>query len=129
MPPRPGPGGAEKIMKEIFHDILEINDVKGAIFIDENNEIKIEAYTVLPAPQLNPLDLTAFMNSLGAQKETEIHFSNLRLYIRKIENGHIILLTGYQAQMAMVRLNCDVLAPLIKAQFEKPTGLGRFFKK
>ncbi len=116
-------------MKAIFDDILEINDVKGAIFIDENNEVKIESYTVSPAPKLNPLDLSAFMNSLGANMETEIHFDNLRLYIRKIETGHIILMTGYSAQMAMVRLNCDVLAPLIKAQFEKPTGLGRFFKK
>ncbi len=116
-------------MKEIFNDILGINGVKGAVFIDENNEIKIEGYTTSPEPNLNPLDLAAFMNTIGAHSETEIHFDNLRLYIRKIETGHILIITGFNAQMAMVRLNCDVLEPLIKSQFEKPTGIGRFFKK
>jgi len=116
-------------MKEIFNDILGINDVKGAIFIDENSEIKIEGYNTVPAPQLNPMDLSAFINTIGGNAETEIHFENLRLYIRKIENGHLLIMTGFETQMAMVRLNCDVLAPLIKAQLEKPTGLGRFFKK
>jgi len=116
-------------MKEIFSDILGINDVIGAIFIDANREIKIENYNTIPAPELNPMDLSAFINSIAANEETEIHFENLRLYIRKIENGHLLIMTGFDAQMAMVRLNCDVLAPLIKAQLEKPTGLGRFFKK
>lgn len=116
-------------MKEIFKDILGISDVKGAIFIDTNREIKIEGYNTVPAPQLNPMDLSAFINTIDTNEETEIHFENLRLYIRKIENGHLLVMTGFDAQMAMVRLNCDVLAPLIKAQLEKPTGLGRFFKK
>ena len=116
-------------MNEIFNDILSVNDVKGVIFLDKKHEIKIQSYTVSPAPELKPHDLSAFINSLGINMETEIHFDNLRLYIRRIDNGHIILMTGFNAQMAMVRLNCDVLAPLIKSHFEKPTGLGRFFKK
>ena len=116
-------------MKEIFNDILSINDVNGAFFLDKNSEIKIQAYTVSSAPELKPDDLSAFINSLGTYMETEIHFDNLRLYIRRIDTGHIILVTGFNAQMAMVRLNCEVLAPLIKSHFKKPTGLGRFFKK
>jgi len=116
-------------MKEIFNDILDISDVKAAIFIDENNEIKIEGYTTSPEPNLNPLDLAAFINTIGAHSETEIHFDNLRLYIRKIETGHILVITGFNVQMAMVRLNCDVLEPLIKSKLEKPSGIGRFFKK
>jgi len=116
-------------MKEIFNDLLSIDDVRGALFIDAHNEIKIERYTAAFMPNLNPLDLAAFMNAIGANSETEIHYDNLKLYIRKIETGHLLVVAGFGAQMAMVRLNCDVLAPLIKAQFEKPTGLGRFFKK
>jgi len=116
-------------MKELFNDILGIDDVKGAIFIDDNREIKIEGYNTVPIPSLNPMDLSAFINAIAVNEETEIHFDNLRLYIRRIENGHLLIMTGFDTQMAMVRLNCDVLAPLIKAQFEKPTGLGRFFKK
>ena len=116
-------------MKEIFNDILSIRDVKGAIFIDKNNEIKIGAYTVIPAPDLNPLDLAAFMKTIGAHRETEIHFDNLKLYIRKIKTGRILVITDFNVQMALVRLNCDVLDPLIKSKFEKPTGIGRFFKK
>ncbi len=116
-------------MKEVFNDILGISDVKAAIFIDANNEIKIEGYTTSPEPNLNPLDLAAFINTIGAHSETEIHFDNLRLYIRKIKTGHILVITGFNVQMAMVRLNCDVLEPLIKSKFEKPTGIGRFFKK
>jgi hypothetical protein len=116
-------------MKEIFNDILGISDVKGVIFIDKNNEIKIEGYSSGSPPNLNPLDLAAFMNTVGDNLETEIHFDNLSLYIRKIETGHLLVMTGFNAQMAMVRLNCDVLAPLIKAQFEKTSGIGRFFKK
>jgi len=116
-------------MKAIFNDILEIKGVTGAIFIDKNNEIKIEGYNTAPEPNLKPLDLEAFMNTIGAHSETEIQFDNVRLYIRKIETGHLLVITGYNAQMAMVRLNCDVLEPLINSKFEKPTGIGRFFKK
>lgn len=116
-------------MKEIFNDILGIKGVTGVIFIDTNNEIKIESYTAAPEPNLDPLDLKAFMNTIGAHSETELHFDNLRLYIRKMTIGHILVITGYNAQMAMVRLNCDVLEPVIKSKFEKPTGIGRFFKK
>ena len=116
-------------MKELFNDILGINDVKGVLFLDHNNEIKTQAYNVSPAPGLNPHDLSAFITALGGNQETEVHFDNLRLYIRKIETGHLVLMTGFNAQMAMVRLNCDVLAPLIKSHLEKPTGIGRFFKK
>jgi len=116
-------------MSGIFDDILNVNDVKGALFLDENSEVKMQAYNVSPAPDFKPHDLSAFINSIGSNLETEIHFDNLRLYIRKIDPGHIILMTGFNAQMAMVRLNCDVLAPLIKSHFEKPTGIGRFFKK
>ncbi len=116
-------------MKEIFNDILGISDVNGVIFIDENNEIQIEGYTAVPEPNLSPLDLAAFMNTVGAHSETEIYFDNVRLYIRKIESGHILVITGFNVQMAMVRLNCDVLEPLIKSKFQKPTGIGRFFKK
>ena len=116
-------------MKAIFNDILDINGVKGAIFIDKNNEIRIEGYNTSPPPNINPTDLAAFMNTIGAHSETELHFDNLRLYIRKFETGHILVITGYNVQMAMVRLNCDVLEPLIKSKFEKPTGIGRFFKK
>jgi hypothetical protein len=117
-------------MKDLFNDILGVEDVKGALFIDANNEIKIESYAVgVTAPDLNKIDLSAFINTIGTHIETEIYFDNLRLYIRKIQTGHLLIITGYQTQMALVRLNCDVLAPLIKAQIEKPTGLGRFFKK
>ena len=116
-------------MKEVFKDILSINDVKGALYLDENSEIRIQAYTTSSAPDLSPHDLSAFINALGTNKESEIHFDNLRLYIRKIETGHILLMTGFNAPMAMVRLNCDVLVPQIKATFEKPSGIGRFFRK
>ena len=117
-------------MKEIFNDILGIDDVHGAMFIADNNEIKIQNFAPgKPVPNLNPLDLAAFINTIGANIETEIHFDKLRLYIRKIQTGHLLILTGYNVQMALVRLNCDVLEPLIKSQFEKPSGIGRFFKK
>ena len=116
-------------MKEIFNDILSIGDVKGAIFIDKKHEIKIEAYTVIPEPDLSKLDLAPFIRLIGAHRETELHYDNLKLYIRKIKTGHILVLTDFNVQMAMVRLNCDVLEPLIKSKFEKPTGIGRFSKK
>jgi len=53
-------------MKEIFNDILGINDVKGAIFIDNTNEVKIEGYALGYTATLSPLDLTAFILTIGA---------------------------------------------------------------
>jgi len=35
-------------MRELFNDILGIDDVEGAIFIDDNREIKIEGYNTVP---------------------------------------------------------------------------------
>lgn len=116
-------------MKEIFNDILAINDVKSAIFIDNQNEIKIESYAPGYKTDLSSLDLSAFIRAIGTHNETEIHFDNLKLYIRKIDIGWLLIVSGHNVPMAMVRLNCDVLTPVVKSQFEKPTGIGRFFKK
>jgi hypothetical protein len=62
-----------------------------------------------------------------------------RLYIRKADEGMLVVTMGRIAPAAMIRLNCDILLSELKSRkgsgkpFEgakrKPKGLSRFFKR
>ena len=58
----------------------------------------------------------------------DLIFENSRVYLRRTELGYLFVLMDAFAQTALVRLNCDILAPSLK-EMKGGKGLRRLFKK
>jgi hypothetical protein len=73
-------------------------------------------------------DWRFLIESLEGMRETDLIFEKGRIYIRKTEVGFLVVLMALYVPISMVRLNCDILLPLL--QPAKPgRKFGRFFKK
>jgi hypothetical protein len=73
-------------------------------------------------------DWSFFIESLEGMRETDLVFEKGRIYIRKTEIGYIVILMALFVPIAMIRLNCDILLPSLKAP-KSSKKFGRFFKK
>lgn len=116
-------------MKELFRDILSIDDVIGVMLFSFKGELIFKEF-------LSPLSeepetrewWPLFIDSLQGVREADIVYENSRLYIRKTDLGYLLILMGLFAPVAMMRLNCDILLPTLE-KVGVPKGLVRFFKK
>ena len=116
-------------MKELFRDILSIDDVKGVMLFSFKGELifKEFLYPLSEEPETRewwPL----FIDSLQGVREADIVYENSRLYIRKTDLGYLLILMGLFAPVAMMRLNCDILLPSLE-KVGVTKGLVHFFKK
>jgi len=116
-------------MKELFRDILSIDDVKGVMLFSFKGELIFKEF-------LSPLSeepetrewWPLFIDSLQGVREADIVYENSRLYIRKTDLGYLLILMGLFAPVAMMRLNCDILLPSLE-KVGVTKGLVHFFKK
>lgn len=116
-------------MEPNFDDILNIEDVKGVLFLSRDGKILFEKFTA-PSFEVNLLSIewNSFLLALQGTREADFVFDKYRLYVRNSAGGYLIVIIGHFAPIAMVRLNCDILLPSLKKP-ESTKGLGRFFKR
>ena len=116
-------------MKELFKDILNMNDVNGVMLFSFTGELLFKEFVSPLSEEPEKKDWwRLFFLSLNKVNEAELVFEKSRLYIRKTELGFLMILMGYFAPVAMVRLSCDMLIPGLK-QTSTTSGLKRFFMK
>jgi hypothetical protein len=115
-------------MKELFNDILSLDDVNGImLFSFEGKLIFKEFLTPLPEEPECRDWWRIFIYSLNGAREVDLIFEKSRLYVRKTDLGYLMILMGVYAPTAMMRLNCDLLLPSLK-QIKTTKGLGRLFR-
>jgi hypothetical protein len=115
-------------MRELFKDILNTDGVTGVMLFAANGDVLFKEFstTVKAAPE--HLDWRFLVESMEGMRETDLIFEKGRIYIRKTEVGFLVVLMALYVPISMVRLNCDILLPLL--QPAKPgRKFGRFFKK
>jgi hypothetical protein len=117
------------LKKELFDDILALNDVKGAVVLRADGQILLQRFNAPPTRDLTQADFGEFIESFSEAKELEVLYDNIRLYFRRIPKGYLLIVLGRFAHMSMVRLNCDILIPALSDTLEKPKGFGLFFKR
>jgi hypothetical protein len=102
-------------MRKLFNDILSTEGVKGILLFSFSGELVFK-------------DWRFFIESLEGMRETDLVFEKGRIYIRRTEMGYLVILMALFVPIAMIRLNCDILLPLLR---ESKSGrkFGRFFKK
>lgn len=116
-------------MKDIFKDILDLNDVHGVVLFSLDGKVLFKEFLVpLPEEPERRDWWGVFFHALKGVREADVIFEGARLYIRKTAAGFLMVLTGRSAPTAMLRLHCDILLPLLK---ESPSsrGLSRLFKR
>jgi hypothetical protein len=110
-------------MKNLFEDILAMEDVRGVVVSSLEGEIlfaepSLETDTALPL----------FIRSLGTVREADMIFENSRIYVRRTDMGYLVILLGLFASGAMLRLHVDMVLPSLKDR-GKGKGLRSLFRR
>jgi len=116
-------------MKALFRDILNLDDVWGIMLFSFEGEPLLKEF--VPGPVREPQHSDFWPQIIGAMsriREGDLIFENSRIYLRRTELGYLFVLMGAFAQTALVRLNCDILAPSLR-EMKEGKGLRRLFKK
>jgi hypothetical protein len=110
-------------MKELFKDILEMEDVRGVVVSSLEGEI------LFAEPSLETdSSLPLFIRTLGAVREADLIFEKSRIYVRRTDMGYLAILLGLFASGAMLRLHVDMALPLLKDR-GKGKGLRSLFRR
>ena len=115
-------------MRKLFHDILSTKGVKGILLFSFSGDLIFKELTAPIYKESEFRKWSFFIESLEGMRETDLVFEKGRIYIRKTEIGYLVILMALFVPIAMIRLNCDILLPMLK-QLKFSRKLGRFFKK
>ena len=116
-------------MKDLFKDIIEMDNVMGLMVFSLKGELLYKDFNVtLPKEPEKVEWWPLFIGSMSDIREADFIFEKSRIYVRKTEIGYLFVLMDSFASIAMLRLNCDILLPALKKAI---TGKGRIslFKK
>lgn len=116
-------------MKALFREVLDIEGVEGVMLLDSKGKIQFEDFNTPKSQKLNMLNGQSLVDTFQGIEEAELLFDHYRVYVRKAGDRMIVVFAPGSAQIAMVRLNCNILIPSLLEKLNKPKGLGRFFKR
>ena len=115
-------------MEEYFKDILAINGVQGVILLDAGGKVIFESVANLrTGNKQRYTNWKKLLDTVGNIREADFVFDNGRVYLRRTDNGHLLVSMQSFASIAMVKLNCDILLPQLKN--DKGKGLKAFFRR
>ena len=100
-------------MKTIIKNLLCFDDVQGIIFLSHQGECLFSEYEGETGSDLKSFDWTAFTHAFKCIREAELVFGNNRIFIRRTELGLAIIILGWFATIAMIRLKCNELIPAV----------------
>jgi len=115
-------------MKDLFKDILAMEDVKGVLLLSREGEVLYRSFPQSHSAALDGVGWGSLVEPLERLREADLVFQKSRLYIRKAEIGFLIVWTGFFVSSPLLRLNCDVVIPALKAE-KGQKSFKRFFKK
>jgi hypothetical protein len=115
-------------MKNLFKDILDTDGVKGVLLLSFDGVLIFKEYLSKDLKEPQDMNWKRFISSLDGVRETDLVFDTGRIYIRRSEVGYLLIPMEINASVAMIRLNCDILLPLLKPT-KSSKRLKRLFKK
>lgn len=100
-------------VKTIFKDLLNFDDVQGIVFLSHRGERLFSECEDETGSGLQNFDWTAFTRAFKCIREAELVFDNNRFFYRRTELGQVIIIMGWFATIAMIRLKCNELIPAV----------------
>ena len=110
-------------MREIFKDILAMEDIRGVVVSSFEGEILFTE----PSLEIDK-SLPLFIRALGTVREADLIFEKSRIYVRRTDIGYLVILLGLFASGAMLRLHVDMVLPSLKDR-GKGKGLRSLFRR
>ena len=117
-----------ELMRELFKDILRTDGVSGVMLFSFKGDLIFKEFKSSVNEGPEGRDWSFFIESLEGMRETDLVFEKGRIYIRKTGIGYVVILMALFVPIAMIRLNCDILLPLLKPP-KSGKKFGRFFRK
>ena len=114
-------------MQTILQEIDDIDDVRGCLFITMDGDVAYSKFSNATTDIAKGFKANGLVDSLADYDEADVLFENYRLYLRNVGNGYLFILVEPFAVLSLIKLQCDVLIPKLRAH--KPKGLKRFFKR
>ena len=116
-------------MKELFNDIRNTEDLEGILVFSVEGKVIYQEFLYAPTEEINNQDFwSGFISLLDGIREAELLFEKSKVYIREMDIGYLIIITGVFAPSAKIRLYCDILIPSLKSR--RPSKrLKRIFKR
>jgi hypothetical protein len=126
-------------MSALFDDLLAVEGVKSVMFFSSSGELLFEGSGAGGMDKAAARDWQALLVALDLTREADLIFEKGRIYIRKADEGILVVTMGRIAPAAMIRLNCDILVAELKnnkgsgksfgsMNLKPKKGLGRFFR-
>ena len=115
-------------MEELFKDILAIKGVQCIMLFNAEGKIIYESISNQRAGNKQRYtNWKKLLDSINKTREADFVFDNGRVYLRLTESGYLLISMQSITSIAMVKLNCDILLPQLKAA--KSKGLKGLFKR
>ena len=118
-----------KIDESAFNDVVNLQGVKGLVLVSLDGRIIFKHFKAASAQQIEAWDWNNFLGSIDGMREVDLAFENGHLYLRRTPSGYLAVVAGSDVQIALLRLNCDILLPALIQRQGSSGGIKRFFKK
>jgi hypothetical protein len=116
-------------MKAPLSQLLETEDVYGVILFSFQGDVLFrEESSSFPDDSGPTSAWPRFIGALEGIREADLVFEKIRLHIRKTGRGYLVIVMGFFAPAAMVRMRCDLLLSVLR-QPGRGRGLRGLFKK
>ncbi len=99
-------------MKDLFADLFDIQEVQGVWLLSFGGDVLYEQMVkpLHPGISKKKVWLGLFVHRLEGMKILELIYETKRIFIQKMAEGYLFVLCGKAAPMAMIRLQCGLLA-------------------
>lgn len=115
-------------MRELLKDILEIEGVNGVFIISDEGGTLFKEMASNASVKFDAIDWNFFITSIRGVREIELLYEKGVIYGRKIEFGFILIFIELYVQIAMIRLNCDIILPSLQS-LKSDKKYKKLFKK
>jgi len=96
-------------MRELFEEVLRMDEVRGVLFLSHKGDVRFSSFVQKSRTDPESIDwFPQLIEQLASVREAEFLYDWLRLYVRNSRNGVLMIWAKLNANMAMIRLNCDV---------------------
>lgn len=115
-------------MKALSETLMQTPGVSGVLLLSREGAVLHDAGSTRDSRSGSGTPRADLAQALSGMREVELVFERRRIYARRVESGYLLVVMEPSASAAMIRLQCDALAPSIR-QKAGPTGLGRLFRR
>jgi hypothetical protein len=119
-------------MKDIFKDVMGIAGVHGLMVITNEGSVLLSRFDPdyrREEEKLSQINWEPFTIEMNSIKDAEIVYDSARFYIKKRDTEFLIVIIGDNAPISMVRLNCEILLPLLKKIQPASKRIGNLLRK